>query len=104
MVVRQFRYLLLIREILEQGGGVKDVMEDLRFLQSKNKPVPYWMADKLSRQARGFTLPVLEGIYQRLLKIDEEVKSGQIPLELVLEIFVTELTTRHRAHSRSISH
>jgi len=93
MIVRQFRFLLLVREILEGGGGKMDISEQLRFLQRGNRPVPDWMAGKLIKQAERFTLNELEQVYRRLLDIDEDLKSGLTTVDLALEIFVSEITS-----------
>lgn len=84
MVVRQFRMLLLSKEILSQGGGSQQVVELFR--------IPYFAANKILAQARQFSLPGLEAAYHRLLEADERVKSGDMPAEISLEVLVVELT------------
>lgn len=96
MVVRQFRLLLLVREILDGGGGGDEIAAKLGFLGLKK-----WMSRKLIPQARRFSLPVLEEIYHRLLNLDDDVKSGLIPVDLALQIFVSELTSQSHYHSTS---
>ena len=96
MVVRQFRLLLLVREILDGGGGGDEIAAKLGFLGLKK-----WMSRKLIPQAKRFSLPVLEEIYHRLLNLDEDVKSGLIPVDLALQIFVSELTSQSHYHSTS---
>lgn len=96
MVVRQFRLLLLVREILDGGGGGDEIAAKLRFLGLKK-----WMSRKLIPQAKRFSLPVLEEIYHRLLNLDDDVKSGLIPVDLALQIFVSELTSQSHYHSTS---
>lgn len=96
MVVRQFRLLLLVREILDGGGGGDEIAAKLGFLGLKK-----WMSRKLIPQAKRFSLPVLEEIYHRLLNLDDDVKSGLIPVDLALQIFVSELTSQSHYHSTS---
>jgi DNA polymerase-3 subunit delta len=96
MVIRQFRLLLLVREILDGGGGGDELAAKLRFLRVKK-----WMSRKLIPQAKRFSLPVLEEIYHRLLNLDEDVKSSLIPVDLALQIFVSELTNQSHYHSTS---
>lgn len=84
MVVRQFRLLLMAREVLDSRGGKEEVTKALG--------VHPFVAEKTTGQARAFTLPVLERIYHKLLEIDEGVKTGQFTLELALDILVVELT------------
>jgi len=84
MVVRQFRLLLLAREVLDSRGDKDEVAQALG--------VHPFVAEKTTAQARGFTLPVLERIYHKLLEIDEGAKTGQVALELALDTLVVELT------------
>ena len=84
MVVRQFRLLLMAREVLDSRGGKDEV--------SRALGVHPFVAEKTTGQARAFTLPVLERIYHKLLEIDEGVKTGQFALELALDMLVVELT------------
>ncbi len=84
MVIRQFRLLLMAREVLDTGGNKDEVAKALG--------VHPFVAEKTTRQARSFTLPVLESIYHKLLEIDEGVKTGQFTLELALDMLVVELT------------
>ena len=88
MVIRQFRLLLLAREVLDSHGGKEDVARALG--------VHPFVAEKITRQARGFTLPVLERIYHRLLEFDEGAKTGQVTLDLALDTLVVELTASAR--------
>jgi DNA polymerase-3 subunit delta len=84
MVVRQFRLLLMTREMLDSHGSKEEVARALG--------VHPFVAEKTTGQARTFTLPVLEKIYHKLLEIDEGVKTGQFTLELALDMLVVELT------------
>lgn len=84
MIIRQFRLILLAREVLDQRGSERDVEQALG--------VHRFVAEKVSGQARRFSLPALEGIYHRLLEIDEQVKTGRVPLEIAMEMLVGELT------------
>ena len=83
MVVRQFRLLLLAREVLDGGGGKDQVTHALA-------AHPY-VGEKVTGQARRFNLAALEAIHHRLLGIDEAAKTGQVPLELALDGLVVEL-------------
>jgi DNA polymerase-3 subunit delta len=84
MVVRQFRLLLLAREVIEQGGGAPEVQRVLGG--------PDFVAKKAYEQAKRFSLPVLERVYHKLLEIDEVAKTGRMPLDVAMEMLVTELT------------
>ena len=83
MVVRQFRLLLLTREVLDSGGGQDVVIRDLHLHP--------FVAGKLMGQARRFELGGLENIYHHLLDLDEGIKTGQISIDLALELLVVEL-------------
>ena len=80
MVVRQFRLLLLAREVIEKNGNVQGELK-----------VHSFIAQKLASQARQFDLPTLEAIYRQLLVIDEQAKTSQATLDLSLDMFVMEL-------------
>ncbi len=84
MIVRQFRLLLLAREVLDAGGQRAEVTQML-------KVHPY-VAEKISKQAHHFGLPLLGLTYHRLLDLDEAMKTGQMPVELVLDTFVAAFT------------
>jgi DNA polymerase-3 subunit delta len=81
MVIRQFRLLLLTREILDRNGQRADIIRELK--------IAPFVADKLMLQARHFSLPVLEQVYHRLLDLDEAMKTGQIGSDLALDTLVT---------------
>jgi DNA polymerase III subunit delta len=83
MVVRQFRLLIQAREILDGRGNKDDVARALGIH-------PY-VAEKTTSQANRFSMDSLEGIYRRLLEIDERVKTGQVTLDLALDILIVEL-------------
>jgi len=87
MIVRQFRLLLLAREVLDQGGSAKDVQARLKLRSS-------FEAGKIAEQARRFSLQTLEGVYRGLLGIDEAIKTGRIEDEVALDGLVAGFTTR----------
>lgn len=86
MVVRQFRLLLLAREVLDAGGNDRDVAHLVKLH-------PY-VAGKVTAQGRHFSLQTLEAVYHRLLDIDEAVKTGQMDGALALNTLVAAFTTR----------
>jgi DNA polymerase III subunit delta len=85
MVVRQFRLLLLAREVLDAGGQKAQVAQLLRLH-------PY-VAEKISDQARHFDLAPLELLYHRLLDLDVAIKTGQMPADLVLDTFLANFAS-----------
>ena len=84
MFIRQFRLLLQIKSLLEAGERPAGIAEQL-----KQRP---FVADKLVRQARNYTLPQLEQIYGRLLDIDVDAKTGKADLLTALYLLVAGLT------------
>jgi DNA polymerase III subunit delta len=84
MIVRQFRLLLLAREIMDGGGRSLDVAQKLR--------VPPFVADKIIHQAKNFSLPVLEAVYHRLCDLDEGMKTSQISGDLALDTLIAAFT------------
>jgi DNA polymerase-3 subunit delta len=83
MIIRQFRLLLLAREVIENGGRQDQAAQALG--------VHPFVAGKAFEQAQRFTLPALEAIYHKLLEIDEAAKTGRMPLELGMQMLVAEL-------------
>lgn len=83
MVVRQFRLLIQAREILDARGNKEDVARALS--------VHPYVAEKTTGQAQRFSMEALESIYHRLLRIDEQVKTSQVTLDLALDTLVVEL-------------
>jgi DNA polymerase III delta subunit len=76
--------LLQAAEILEGGGTDREVVRDLHL-----QP---FIAQKISTQARRFSLGTLEAVYRRLLEIDEAVKTGQMEGEVALDAFIAGFT------------
>lgn len=88
MIVRQFRQLLLAREILDEGGNQNQITQELKIH-------PY-VGSKLEGQARRFTLAVLQAIYRQLLAMDEAMKTSQMAPEVAFDTFIAELTITGR--------
>ena len=86
MIVRQFRLLLLAKEVMDRGGQEADITRELKIH-------PY-VAAKMKSQARYFSLPLLEAVYHRLLEVDTEMKTGQTEGELALDLLVTTFTNQ----------
>ena len=80
---RQIGDVRVIGEILDGRGNKDDVARALG--------VHPFVAEKTTGQAGRFSMEALEGIYHRLLKIDEQVKTSQITLDLSLDTLVVEL-------------
>ncbi len=84
MIYRQFRLLVQAREILDEGGYIRQIQQELHVLP--------FIAEKLTSQARQFSMAQLLAIYTRLLAIDEAIKTGEMPGDVAFELFIAELT------------
>ena len=84
MIVRQFRLLLLAREVLDAGGTDRDIAGRLGIH-------PY-VAQKVTDQSRGFALSALECTYRTLLEIDQAIKTSQMESTLAMDVFIAEQT------------
>jgi DNA polymerase-3 subunit delta len=82
MIIRQFRLILLAREILDHGGHEDEVARRLKIH-------PY-VAKKVTAQARGFSRIALEEVYHHLLEVDEAIKTGRVDADLGLDVFIAQ--------------
>jgi DNA polymerase-3 subunit delta len=82
MIVRQFRQLLQVRELLDadRGSEIEPLLKIYGF-----------QATALIAQARSFTLADLEAIYRRLLDVDLAMK-GEIDPVTALDTLIAALT------------
>jgi len=85
MIVRQFRLLVMAKDHLDTGGS------------SQAQPMgralglhPF-VAGKLARQSRAFTLEQLETILKHLQRFDQDMKTGRIAPRLALDLLVSGL-------------
>lgn len=84
MITRQFRLLLQWRDLAERGATFEQINAQLKLHP--------FVARKTAEQARNFTLPQLETIYQKLLETDVAIKTGRSEPMLALDVLVVELT------------
>ncbi len=84
MIVRQFRLLIQVKEMQGRGAPPDQIAKDLNMHP--------FVARKIGEQARVFRdLEQLEQTYRRLLDIDVEIKTGQTPDVLALDLLVAGL-------------
>lgn len=83
MIVRQFRLLIQVKELSEDGSSPEEIAQ-------KVGTSPRTVAG-LQRQARNFSYGQLEEAYRRLLQFDFQVKTGAREPESALELLVVEL-------------
>ena len=84
MIVRQYRFLLQARELLDAHQSEAAIAQILGL-----HPYP---AQKICAQARLLPLPALEQIYHRLLDYDADIKTGRADPAAALEALVVSLT------------
>lgn len=84
MIHRQFRLLIQAREILDEGGNLKNIEKDL--------DMKTFIAKKFYGQAQRFSMKLLLAIYRRLLSIDEGIKTGGMPGQTAFELLIADLT------------
>lgn len=84
MVIRQFRLLLLAREVIEARGSVLDAQTSIHEAA--------YSIQKAYEQAKRYQMATLEKIYHRLLEMDEAAKTSQVPLDLALDTLIVELS------------
>ncbi len=80
MIIRQFRLLLMAREVLDARGDEGLIIKELGV-------APY-VARNLNKQAASFSMPKLEKIYYQLMKIEEDSKSGGGDLEVAIDSLI----------------
>jgi DNA polymerase-3 subunit delta len=84
MIVRQFRILLSVKELLSQGAKLSQIQRELGI---KHK----FIVEKASRQAHHFPMARLQSIYAHLAEVEDDIKTGQIEDGLALDVLVAEL-------------
>jgi DNA polymerase-3 subunit delta len=87
MIVRQFRLLIMARDVIDYGGTAQEVAEVLG-------QHPY-VAGKVFEQARVIDMHTLDVVYHRLLAMDEAAKSGGMPLDASLDMLIVELSGKN---------
>jgi len=86
MVVRQFRLLIQVRELMDE-----DPAQDHIKIAQKIGSHPYPI-QKIMPQAKLFTTPQLKTIYHQLSDIDQSIKTFQLEEELALDLLIASLT------------
>jgi DNA polymerase-3 subunit delta len=85
MMVRQFRMILVARELMDGGGRVNELAEYFRIQEFVSKKV--WS------QASQFSIVRVERVFHILLDLDKKIKLGELDQDIALEIFVAEFTS-----------
>lgn len=83
LIVRQFRLMIELAELAEQGIAGQQAAERLALHP--------FVADKAGKQAQAFSMEQLEAIYRRLLEMDLQIKTGQTEDVTALDLLVAGL-------------
>ncbi len=83
MLIRQFRLLIQIKELAEQGKRPPAIADTLNLHKR--------VAQKLYQQSHGFSLEQLEQIYHHLLDVDVDAKTGKADITTSLHLFLAAL-------------
>lgn len=83
MLVYQFRNLLLVKEQIEKGVPFYN-------LQKKLKLHPFVLR-KTFEQSKNYSFSGLKRIYEHMLQMDVEIKSGRIEPKTALDVIVAEV-------------
>jgi len=86
MIVRQFRLLIQVRELLDENPGLSpdDIASEIGV-----HPYPI---KKILPQAKLFKLPQLKEIYHQLSEVDQAIKTGRLDDKLALDLLIASLT------------
>ncbi|MDH7486069.1 MAG: DNA polymerase III subunit delta [Anaerolineae bacterium] len=84
MIVRQYRLLLQVKELIAQGLRPSAIASELKLRD--------FVVEKMTGQARRYSLPQLEAIYERLLETDLAIKTGQMEPVMAMDVLVAELS------------
>jgi len=83
MIVRQFRLLIQIKELANEGLDATPIAQRLKL-----HPFP---TRKLTMQARNFSQEQLERIYRHLLETDLQIKTGEVDAIVALDLLIAGL-------------
>lgn len=83
MIVRQYRLLIQVKELSEDGLSLGQIAARLR-------TAPF-VVRKIAAQTRRFSMDQLIAAYHRLVEADEAIKTGRLEPALALDLLVAEL-------------
>ena len=86
MIVRQFRLLIQVRELLDENPGLS-----IEEIAGEIGVHPYPIK-KIIPQAKLFKLPQLKRIYHQLSDLDLAIKTGRLDNKLALDLLIASLT------------
>jgi DNA polymerase-3 subunit delta len=83
MINFQFRNLLMIRDLIERGKSLTNILRELDLHPFLIKKI-YFLAKK-------FSLEDLKKIYQKIFETDLGIKTGKVDPETALDLLITEI-------------
>lgn len=83
MISYQFRNLLLVKDLSKKYQSF--------YLISKILNLPSYVIKKNHSQAQKFTIEELKKIYQKIFKVDHDIKAGRINPEVALDMLIAEI-------------
>ncbi len=83
MIVRQFRLLIQVKELAEDGLRPPAIATKLKMHS--------FVAGKVHQQSQHYSLPQLEQVYSHLLQTDVDVKMGRADMVTALNLLVAGL-------------
>lgn len=83
MINFQFRNLLIIKDLIEKNKTYNTIL-------SISKLHPF-IVKKSYFQAKRFTIQELKKIYQRIFKVDLDIKTGRLDPQTALDLLITEI-------------
>jgi DNA polymerase-3 subunit delta len=84
MIVRQFRIMIQVKDLVERGVPSKKIGAQLGLHP--------FVAEKGLQQSRNFSMEQLETIYRKLLETDLAIKTGQMDQVLALDMLAVGLS------------
>ena len=83
MILRQFKILLQVRQALDSGSNARNIASTLKLHP--------FVVQKAVTQVRNFNLTNLKSIFDRLVKMDYEMKTGKTDVLLALNMLIVKL-------------
>lgn len=84
MIVRQFRFLIQIRELLAKGTPIGSIGVGIGLTSQ-------YALRKAVEQAQAYPMPRLQESYRKLLDADLAIKTGTLDADLALDLAISEL-------------
>ena len=83
MMSFQFRNLLIIKDFVENHKPYNVIL--------KKSGLHPFVVKKTYHQSQQFTFEELKKIFNKIFKVDLDIKTGKVRPELALEIFITQI-------------